>query len=244
MPSSAIRAQPPAELLALLACPGRPPARRGRADAAARERAGHADELALALRELARASRRRPSRYRAMLERLLGLRGVARGPTDELACERRATTARSAATTRFSRTSRSSNSSVLCHVRARPRRDRACGGSRPRSCPSSSTRPVAGDEAGDRVDERRLAGAVRADQADQLARRAPRGRRSSSARTPPKCDREAADASTVASRAITAVRRRAASGAGRSPRLRPAQRGRLRCACRSPRRRPRGSGSA
>ena len=76
---------------------------------------------------------------------------------------------RSAATARFSRTVRSSNSSVLCQVRASPRRARACGGRPRRRRPSSSTRPVAADEAGDRVDEGRLAGAVGPDQPDELA---------------------------------------------------------------------------
>ena len=65
---------------------------------------------------------------------------------------------------------RSSKSSIDCHVRASPSRARACGGRPVRSWPSSSTRPRDADEAGDRVDEGRLAGAVRADQADELAR--------------------------------------------------------------------------
>ena len=47
-----------------------------------------------------------------------------------------------AATVRFSRTVRSSNSSVLCQVRASPRCARTCGGSPATSRPSSSTRPV------------------------------------------------------------------------------------------------------
>ena len=53
----------------------------------------------------------------------------------------RQTEGRCAATSRFSRTVRSSNSSIDCHVRASPRRARACGGRPVRSSPSSSTRP-------------------------------------------------------------------------------------------------------
>ena len=97
----------------------------------------------------------------------------------------RQTEGRCEATKRFSRTERSSKSSIDCHVRASPRRARTCGGSRVRSCPSSSTRPPGADEAADRVDERRLAGAVRADQADELPSPTSRST-STTACTPPK----------------------------------------------------------
>ena len=135
-----------------------------------RDRARHTDQLALALREL--RGHRVGQRVKVdQLERLE--RGVS-SPTRAVRRARPRSArneGRSAATVRFSRTVRSSNSSVLCQVRARPRRARTCGGIPVRSRPSSSTLPGVPDEAGDRVDERRLAGAVRADEADQLALR-------------------------------------------------------------------------
>ena len=73
------------------------------------------------------------------------------------------------ATVRFSRTSRSSKSSVLCQVRPSPRRARSWGGSPPMSAAASSTRPVHAHEAGNGVHQRGLARAVRPDQADELA---------------------------------------------------------------------------
>ena len=69
---------------------------------------------------------------------------------------------------RFSLTVRSSNSSVLCQVRASPRCARDV---RRQPCEIAPVEldPACGtDEPGDRVDERRLAGAVRSDQPDQL----------------------------------------------------------------------------
>ena len=62
-------------------------------------------------------------------------------------------------------------SRALCwNVRASPCRPRRCGVQRVTSRPPSSTVPLVGPvEAAEDVDERRLAGAVRADQADDLA---------------------------------------------------------------------------
>jgi hypothetical protein len=64
------------------------------------------------------------------------------------------------ATARFSRTLRSSNSSIDCQVRASPSRARRWGSRDDRSIPSN--------EAGDGVDERRLPRSVGADQPDEL----------------------------------------------------------------------------
>ena len=80
-----------------------------------------------------------------------------------------------------------SNSSTFWNVRAIPRRTTRCGGVRSRLSPSNAISPVVGlVEARDQVEERRLAGAVRADQADDLAlarRRASRRRRRRPRRT-------------------------------------------------------------
>ena len=132
-----------------------------------RDRPRDSDELSLSLGQLRRhrlgdAGRGRAARARRSAAALSPMRF----PTSSAARARN--DGRWAATVRFSLTVRSSNSSVLCQVRASPRRARACGGSPARSRPSSSTRPRGTDEAGDRVDERRLAGAVRPDQPDQL----------------------------------------------------------------------------
>ncbi len=76
---------------------------------------------------------------------------------------------RSAATCRFSRIVRSSNSSNDCHVRASPSRDRDGGPARrSMSSPGEVDAPAGRHEAGDAVDEGGLAGAVRADQSDEL----------------------------------------------------------------------------
>ena len=129
-----------------------------------RQRPGHADELAVALREIGRARLGGPPE----VER-------ARAP-------RRSPAGRCASRTRSSRPAsgpgrrrgsprragrRTARRSATC-ARARAAA-RACGARPRRSRPSSSTPPAGVDEAGDRVDERRLAGAVGADQADELA---------------------------------------------------------------------------
>ena len=77
---------------------------------------------------------------------------------------------RSAATCRFSSTVRSSNSSSDCQVRPRPERGAPVGRQRSRSRARRTLDAAGGrHEAGDAVDERRLAGAVRTDEADELA---------------------------------------------------------------------------
>ena len=71
------------------------------------------------------------------LQRRVDLRRVPRSGGETVSRIVRQTDGRCEATSRFSRTVRSSNSSIDCHVRASPRRARACGGSPVRSCPSS-----------------------------------------------------------------------------------------------------------
>jgi hypothetical protein len=96
-------------------------------------------------RGLAASARATPTSLRWPMDSWAGLASAAQSrPTRASACSAdpsRAASSR-AATVRFSRTSRSSNSSVLCHVRASPRRARSYGSSPPRSVPPSSTRPV------------------------------------------------------------------------------------------------------
>ena len=133
-----------------------------------RQRAGDGDELALALGQLAR--RRLGERLeREQLERLVDRVGDSATRLVNMSLSVVSNDGWWAATVRFSRTVRSSNSSIACHVRARPRRARACGLSSVMSAPSSVGRAAVRHEPGDGVDERRLAGAVRADQPDQLA---------------------------------------------------------------------------
>ena len=76
---------------------------------------------------------------------------------------------RAVATARFSPTVRSSKSSVACHVRARPLRARSCGASPDSSLAVERDAPARPHEAGDRVDEGRLARAVGADEPDHGA---------------------------------------------------------------------------
>ena len=104
------------------------------------ERPRDPDQLALSLRQLARAiappcprARAAPGRASISAECGPGAETVSRIVRQaDVRCE---------ATSRFSPTERSSNSSIDCHVRARPRRARTCGGAPVRSSPSSSTRP-------------------------------------------------------------------------------------------------------
>ena len=75
----------------------------------------------------------------------------------------------SAATSTFSRTVSPRNERLCWNVRAIPARPRRCGLQRVTSRSSSSTVPEVGEsKPGEHVHERRLAGAVRADQADDL----------------------------------------------------------------------------
>ena len=133
-----------------------------------RQRAGDGDELALALGQLAR--RRLGERLeREQLERLVdGARSRAmRWSKMSLSVD--SNDGWWAATVRFSRTVRSSNSSIACHVRARPRRRRVVRAHAGDVGTVERGRAAVRHEPGDGVDERRLAGAVRADQADQFA---------------------------------------------------------------------------
>ena len=118
----------------------------------------------MALREVGRARLRGP----AEIEQVEGLLDRRAGR-----CAWRNTIfhdgARSWATARFSSTSRSSNSSPLCHVRASPSPARACAGSPPRSRPSSSTWPLLRTKPVTASTNVVLPGAVGPDQADQLA---------------------------------------------------------------------------
>ena len=143
VPLSTMLPQPPAELLALRGVQ----ARRGLVEAdhvrLRRQRARHADQLALALRELAREhvgvlvqlqARRAPTSTRSsssLVPRKMS-RSVSRHD------------ARRAATMRFSRTVRSSNSSAACHVRVSPRWARSAGAMPVMSVPSRTTLPVQG----------------------------------------------------------------------------------------------------
>ena len=75
------------------------------------------------------------------------------------------------ATARFSRTLRSSNRSTDCQVRASPSAARLCARQPFEHPPVQLDPPAVRYEPRDRVDERRLARAVRADQPDELALR-------------------------------------------------------------------------
>ncbi len=87
----------------------------------------------------------------------------------------------------FSRTVSRPKSSSRWNVRASPRRARLNGASLVTSSPSMRTRPRCGRlEPADDVEQRRLAGAVRADEPGDRARRSAVRSTSSSARWPPK----------------------------------------------------------
>ena len=148
-------AQGDAELLATRCCPGRRPARPGRAASAWRPGRGRRRPACAARTTAATARPRPPSPCRPGR----GSRLASSSPTAALL----------AATVRFSSTFRSSNSSVDCQVRVRPARARSYGGRPRRSRSPSTDGSRAGHEAGDGVDERGLARAVRADEADELA---------------------------------------------------------------------------
>ena len=168
VPLSTIVPQSPAELLALRGVQaGR---RLVEADHVRlrRQRARHADQLALTLRELARRARRR-GRPAAGASAPTSTRSSSSLVPRKMSRSVSRHDARRAATMRFSRTVRSSNSSAACHVRVSPRWARSAGAMPVMSVPSRTTLPVLGDEPRDRVDERRLACAVRADQPDELA---------------------------------------------------------------------------
>ena len=133
---------------------------------------GHADELALAVRQVARQAV--GARRRARARRAPGRRAapsVRRSASGRRRSSRNEYhRGRSAATSRLSRTLRSSNSSSDWNVRDSPRWARRSADSSLSSMPSKLDRPARhGGEAGDGVDERRLAGAVRSDQPDELA---------------------------------------------------------------------------
>ena len=89
---------------------------------------------------------------------------VAPPPGHTRSSEQRRPAWRSAATSRFSSTVRSSNSSSDCQVRREP--GHAAGAAAASDVAAVEADRARADEAGDGVDERRLAGAVRADQAD------------------------------------------------------------------------------
>ena len=120
--------------------------------------------------------------------RLLARTARARRAPSSASARRRASRGRapqpSAATSTFSRTLSDANEPQCWNVRARPARPRRCGDHRVTSWPPSSTVPAGREvEPGEDVDERRLARAVRADQADDLVpvelerrRRGARGR--------------------------------------------------------------------
>ena len=120
------------------------------------ERAGDADQLAAAVRELGRHAvgdvgrgrrGRAPSRRRRAGGSPIG------SSRSRSACS---TPMRWLATSRFSSTVRSSNSSTLWKVRTRPRRARRCGRRRVMSSPSNVTVPRGGRVvAGERVDRSR-----------------------------------------------------------------------------------------
>ena len=167
-PSSARRRSSRPELLALLRVEPRGRLVEAQEPRLRDERPRDPDELALPLGELAR-HRVGDASEPEQLEHRSRSRPSRRSVRETVSPIVRQTEGRCEATRRFSPTERSSNSSIDCHVRASPRRARACGGRPVRSSPSSRTRPSRADEAADRVDEGRLAGAVRADQADEPA---------------------------------------------------------------------------
>ena len=125
-----------------------------------RQRTGDAEPPLVAVRE-----RRPPAQlaYDVELELLEQRFGA---PPSRARSQRR----RRARRPRRSPAPRARETTRLCwKVRARPCRPRRCGRQRVTSRPSSSTAPVVGEvEAGDDVDERRLAGSVRADEPDHL----------------------------------------------------------------------------
>ena len=93
----------------------------------------------------------------------------------------------SSATSTVSRTVSSGNSARGLERPAEALRARRAGPHRETSSPWRRTVPVGRHEAADRVHQRRLAGAVGADQADDLVRSRPRATR----RRPPRCRRSA-----------------------------------------------------
>ena len=220
-----IRAQPPAERAGSRSVSSPAAGSSMQTSCGARgQRPRDADELALPLADRRRA-RGRAARASAEQCRARDSTRVAVAPAagpHQVERGSRADDWRSAATCRFSATVRSSNSSSDCHVRARPSRAapvrRECRSS---SRPAKTMPPGRRDEAGERVDERRLAGAVRPDQPDELARV---DARSSSSRARSAAER---DPSGPASRAAAAHRCLLAApgparGRGRARRVRPA----------------------
>ena len=94
----------------------------------------------------------------------------------------RTSTQRSSATAMHCSTVSAGNRRASWNDRPRPRRARPSAARRVTSRPPSSTRAgVGGQEAGDQVEQRRLAGAVGPDDADDLARARPRSDTSSTA---------------------------------------------------------------
>ena len=127
-----------------------------------RERARDAELALVAVGEQRRAVLRRGRRARAAR--------AARPPRRRASRAERP--APSAATSTFSRTLSSPNSRPCWKVRASPARPRRYGGQRVMSVPPSVIVPARRQvEAGEQVDERRLAGAVGPDQAHDLSGR-------------------------------------------------------------------------
>ena len=194
---------------------GRPARRRSPADAARAPRSpcvesgGGLVEAEQARRAAARAPRRRAC-ARPATARSASRRCDPRGRTGERALERGRSPAGPVTTSRTALSAdggRRRRCSPQRSGRRRARCTATCGRAEPRalvrrlavrSRPSSSDAAAVGDEAGDRVDERRLAGAVRPDEPDELPWLDLRST-STSARTPPKLT-ETPCASRTASR--------------------------------------------
>ena len=176
-PASTICAQLPAERLALGGVePGRRLVEAARAAAARPARAPRRPACAgPAAARSGSASATRPARPSADVEHRSS--PVVGRPRERCRAAVAPATPGWAATVRFSRRSGRRTARWTATCATSPRWARACG-AQPRDVRAVELdRAACGHEAGDRVDERRLAGAVGADQPDELALARPRGRR-------------------------------------------------------------------